>query len=148
MFRRFGRWVLGRHGNMAWTALMLVAVLLPLASLTIDIPRYFVLRSRLQSATDAAALAAARCIDTAYYSETGQTRLDLAEAAQSAIAAFYGSTASLARTGGYRFSFHGIGVQGRYVTASGSGTLYGLFGTTPFVTVHATAQTAYREIER
>lgn len=132
---------------MAWTAVMLVAVLLPLASLTIDVPRYFVLRSRLQSATDAAALAAARCVDTAYYSKTGITRLDLGRAQAAASAAFYGSVNPLSRAG-YRFRFDGIFVRGDFVYAGGGGTLYGLFGTTPLVFLRASAETRYRETER
>lgn len=142
------RWIRGRSGNMAWTAVILVAVLLPLMSLTIDVPRYFVLRSRLQSATDAAALAAARCVDRPYYSETGMTRLDFGRAYLAASIAFYGSSNGVTRSSGYRFHFDGIRVGGRYVYARGSGTLVGLFGTTPLVTLHARAQTAYRETER
>ena len=48
---------------MVWNALVIVTVLLPLAGLAIDVPRYFALRSRLQIAADAGAEAAARAVD-------------------------------------------------------------------------------------
>jgi hypothetical protein len=45
---------------MVWNALVIVTVLLPLAGLAIDVPRYFALRSRLQIAADTGAEAVAR----------------------------------------------------------------------------------------
>ena len=57
------QWLLGRRGDMVWNALVIVTVLLPLAGLAIDVPRYFALRSRLQIAADAGAEAAARAVD-------------------------------------------------------------------------------------
>ena len=60
---RTRRWLVGDEGNMVWHALILITVLIPLASLTIDVPRYYTLRSRLQLAADAAAESASRCLD-------------------------------------------------------------------------------------
>ncbi len=59
---------------MVWNALVIVTVLLPLAGLAIDVPRYFALRSRLQIAADAGAEAAARAVDIRHYINTGETR--------------------------------------------------------------------------
>ena len=61
---------------MVWNALVIVTVLLPLAGLAIDVPRYFALRSRLQIAADAGAEAAARAVDIRHYINTGETRLE------------------------------------------------------------------------
>ena len=40
------QWLLGRRGDMVWNALVIVTVLLPLAGLAIDVPRYFALLRR------------------------------------------------------------------------------------------------------
>src|SRR5690606_14330801 len=36
-------WLQSSRGDMVWNALVLISVLLPLASLTLDVPRYYVL---------------------------------------------------------------------------------------------------------
>ena len=54
---------------------MLITVLVPLAGLAIDVPRYFTLRARLQLAADAAAEAAARSVDIPHFRNTGEVRL-------------------------------------------------------------------------
>ena len=56
-------------GDMVWNALVIVTVLLPLAGLAIDVPRYFALRSRLQIAADAARKRRARQVDIAALSK-------------------------------------------------------------------------------
>ena len=61
---------------MAWTAVFLITVLLPLMLLVIDGSRVFYIRGRLQTATDAACEDAAWAAgDRPEYIDSGQTRL-------------------------------------------------------------------------
>ena len=76
-----------RGSSMAWTAVFLITVLLPLMLLVIDGSRVFYIRGRLQTATDAACEDAAWAAgDRAEYIASGQTRLgndwDVVEVAQ------------------------------------------------------------------
>jgi hypothetical protein len=62
--------------SMAWTAVLLITVLLPLMLLVIDGSRVFYIRARLQTATDAACEDAAWAAgDRLEYINSGQTRL-------------------------------------------------------------------------
>ena len=66
----------GRGGNIPFWALVIALVFLPLGSLLVDAPRLYTASIRLQSALDAAAEAAARCVDVDWYQDTGEVRLD------------------------------------------------------------------------
>ena len=66
----------GRGGNIPFWALVIALVFLPLGSLLVDAPRLYTVSIRLQSALDAAAEAAARCVDVDWYQDTGEVRLD------------------------------------------------------------------------
>ncbi len=92
-------WLADRRGDMVWNALIIVTILLPLASLCIDVPRYFILRARLQAACNAASEGAARAVDIAYFQTTGDTRLDPGQAASNASALFSAGVSSLAGRG-------------------------------------------------
>ena len=92
---------------MVWNALVIVAVLLPLAGLTIDVPRAFILRARLQAACNAASEAAARAIDVPHFRDTGEVRLDTGKALASAQNYFAAGTSSLAG-GGYQPAMTGF----------------------------------------
>ena len=62
--------------SMAWTAVLLITVLMPLMLLIIDGSRLFYIRGRLQTATDAACEDAAWAAgDRLKYIDSGQTRL-------------------------------------------------------------------------
>ena len=62
--------------SLAWTAVFLVTVLMPLMLLVIDSSRLLYIRGRLQTATDASCEAAAWAVgDRLNYTRTGQTRL-------------------------------------------------------------------------
>ena len=62
--------------SMAWTAVFLITVMLPLMLLVIDGSRVFYIRGRLQTATDAACEDAAWAAgDRPEYIDSGQTRL-------------------------------------------------------------------------
>ena len=66
------------HGSsMAWTAVFLVTVLMPLMLLIVDGSRLLYIRGRLQTASDAACEAAAWFAgDRSYYQDTGRTRIE------------------------------------------------------------------------
>jgi hypothetical protein len=61
---------------MAWTALLVIFLALPLASLTVDIVRGLYVRTHLQTASDAACQAAADALDVATFRNTGQRRIN------------------------------------------------------------------------
>lgn len=62
-------------GSMAWTAILFAAVLVPLMIFVIDGSRILRIRSRLQTAVDAACEDAAwSAADVEHYRETGETR--------------------------------------------------------------------------
>jgi uncharacterized membrane protein len=65
-----------RGSSMAWTAIFLTTVLVPLMLFVIDGSRLLYVRGRLQTATDAACEDAAWAAgDRPNYTDTGQTRL-------------------------------------------------------------------------
>ena len=137
----------GRSGDMVWNALVIVTVLLPLSGLAIDVPRYFLLRSRLQVAVDAAAEAAARQVDIAHYQNTGETRLDPDTYGGEAHWAFETAVTDL-RARGYTASFDTLSVDeaADAVTVDASGTIRLFYNLTPPVTVRVSATSWYRMI--
>jgi Flp pilus assembly protein TadG len=134
---------------MVWNTLIIVTVLLPIAGFAIDVPRYVMLRSRLQIACDAAAEAAARQVDTAHYTTTGETRLNPTTYAGEAQWAFAQAVAGLTAKG-YTASMTGIAldeaVDAVQVDAAGSLRLF--YNLTPPVTVRTTATSWYRMVRR
>jgi uncharacterized membrane protein len=65
-----------RGSSMAWTAVFLITVLLPLMLLVVDGSRLFYIRGRLQTATDAACEDAAWAAgDRPIYIDTGDSRI-------------------------------------------------------------------------
>jgi len=143
--RRLRAFFSGRKADMVWNTLVTVSVLLPLLSMTIDIPRYFRLRSTLQAAADAAAEAAARCVDVPVFYQTGDVRLDTACAHSDAYAVFDAATASL-RSTGYYPALTGLYIdesQNR-VEARAQGTIRLFFGLSPRFTVRVEAWSRFR----
>jgi hypothetical protein len=130
---------------MVWNALILVTVLLPLAGLTIDVPRYFILRARLQAACNASSEAAARAVDVPYFQETGDTRLIPGDALANAQTYFAAGVSSLVG-GDYHPVLSGFAIDSgqRAVSVQGSGTLRLLFNTTPAFEVRASSTSWYR----
>ncbi len=122
-------WLGGQSGDMVWNALIIAAVLLPLAGLCIDVPRFFVLRARLQAAANASAEAAARAIDVPHFRDSGEVRLDRGRAAADAQSYFAAGTRSLAG-GGYRPALTGVAVDDgrRTVTVRATGYMQAMFG--------------------
>jgi hypothetical protein len=142
-------WLLGRRGDMVWNALVIVTVLLPLAGLAIDVPRYFALRSRLQIAADAGAEAAARAVDVRHYINTGETRLEPDRYAGEAGWAFEIAVTDL-RARGYTANLDGVDLDegADAVSTRASGTIRLFYNLTPPVTVRVTATSWYRMIQR
>ena len=139
----------GRRGDMVWNALVIVTVLLPLAGLAIDVPRYFSLRSRLQIAADAGAEAAAQAVDIRHYINTGETRLEPDRYAREAAWSFDTAVSGL-RARGYTANLDGVDLDegADAVTTRASGTIRLFYNLTPPVTVRVTATSWYRMIQR
>ncbi len=142
-------WLRGRRGDLVWSTLVIVTVLLPLGGLSLDVPRYFLLRSNLATAADAAAAAAAQCVDTPHFQNTGETRLlpdcALAEARDAFAASLHNLDPAT-----YHPRFVSLSIdEGRdEVTVRATGDLRLIFGLTPAFTVHVTAVSRYRMIVR
>ncbi len=130
---------------MVWNALVIVAVLLPLAGLTIDVPRVFILRARLQGACNAASEAAARTIDVAHFRDTGDVRLDAGRALTNAQSYFAAGTSSLAG-GGYQPVMTGFQIDPgqRAVTIKAVGSMRAIFGLVGDFQVSAASTSWYR----
>ena len=77
-YHRFCRWIArpslpNEHGYaMAFWAIFMGAVIMPLLVLSWDVGRLFYARGEIQKAADAAALAAAREVDVQHYMLTGE----------------------------------------------------------------------------
>jgi hypothetical protein len=141
-------WLRDQRGDMVWNALVIVAVLLPLAGLTIDVPRAFILRARLQAACNAASEAAARAIDVPHFRDTGEVRLDAGKAFASAQNYFAAGTSSLAG-GGYQPAMTGFDVDAsqRAVTVRATGVMRAMFGLVGDFQV-STASTSWYRMDR
>ena len=131
-----------RSGDLVWSAVVLVAVLLPLASLTLDVPRYFVLRSRLQLAADAAAEAGAQCVDLAHFQETGEAVLEAGCLGQEPAAVFAATVAPL-QAKGYQLAM-GVQAGSDTVQVQAWGRLPIFFQLTPALTVRVRATSRFR----
>lgn len=142
-------WLRQCGGDMVWNALVIITVLLPLASLTIDVPRYFTLRARLQLAADAAAAAVARCVDVTHFQQSGETRLRSDCVATEPGFIFSQATQDL-HSKGYAPSLGAVAVdEGEdtvSVAASGTTTLF--FGLTPAFAVNVSTVSSFRMDQR
>lgn len=143
---RLARWMLSRQGDMVWNALVIVTVMLPLMGLTLDIPRYFILRSTLQSAADAAAEAAAQTLDAGAFINAGEVSL-ASYATDSAARVFY-AVAAPASDRGYGIALDGVSIDesNDTVAVTAHGALRYLFGLTPEVAIHVQASSRFRSL--
>ena len=138
-------WLCDARGDLVWTTLVLVAVLIPLGGLSIDVSRYFLLRSTLATSADAAAAAAAQCLDIPHFQNTGETRLLSKCAAAEAHDAFAANVAELdAAT--YHPAFTTITIDEALdeVNVNAQGDISLIFGITPAFTVEVQASSRYR----
>jgi len=136
----------GRAGNVTFWALIIALVFIPLAALLVDAPRLYTASIRLQSAVDAAAEAASRCVDVDWYQESGFTRLNLDCASAEAQRQF---RLTAGGTPQMRPAFGGITVDetADAVTATGSMTVDVLFRHIT-VRIHRSATSAFRMEQR
>lgn len=77
--------------SMAWWAVVLALVGVPLMSLAIDISRLLYVRTHLQTAADAGCEAAAQGADFPLWQTGGPQRIQAAQAVANAQAAFWGT---------------------------------------------------------
>lgn len=87
--------------SLAWFAVVLLVLGMPLASLSIDITRLMYVRGHLQTATDAACQAAADALDVRAFRDQGVRRIDAGRARAQAGQVF---GATLSDSGRVRFS--------------------------------------------
>ena len=141
------RWLIGNKGDMVWNALVIITVMIPLMGLTIDVPRYFILRSTLQNAVDAAAESAAQTTDAAAFINAGDQRL-LDRGAVLYAHRVFDAVAAPMTAKGYDLVLDGIHIdEARHrVTATGHGALRYLFGLTPSVTLRVQGTSSFRSI--
>ncbi len=140
-------WLRDCRGDLVWSTLVIVTVLLPLGGLSLDVPRYFLLRSNLATAADAAAAAAAQCVDAPHFQNTGETRLlpdcALAEARDAFVASLHNLDPATYHP---RFVSLSIDEGQDEVTVRAAGDLRLIFGLTPAFTVNVSAVSRYRMI--
>jgi hypothetical protein len=92
MGRHLRRILLGTAGISApyWTVIF-ATVLIPLASLSMDVPRALYVRMHLQAANDAACEAAAQALDIPKFQKTGTAEIDPGLARSYALREFNGT---------------------------------------------------------
>lgn len=119
-----------RGMSLAWFAVVLLILGLPLASLSIDITRLMYVRGHLQTATDAACQAAADALDVPAFRDQGVRRINAGLAAGQANRVF---NATLSDAGKIRFSASlSVGLSGPTVAnCSASASLEPLIPISP-----------------
>lgn len=90
-----------RGDVMAWFAMLILLVGVPLASLSIDITRLMYVRTHLQAASDAACQAAADALDVRAFRDSGTARIEPGLARSQASQVF---SATVADAGRVQFS--------------------------------------------
>jgi len=135
------------RGDMVWGTIVVATVLLPLASLSIDVPRYYTLRSTLQAATDAAAEGAARCIDGPVFENMGEDFLYSSCVQREAASRFYG-TAQVLDGKGFSYRFDSVSLSFRSITVTAQGSARVFFGILPGFTVHVRSTSRWRAVRR
>ena len=137
--------------SLAWTAVFLVTVLMPLMLLVIDGSRLLYIRGRLQTATDAACEAAAWTAgDRLNYPRTGQTRLGnngyVVEVAQNAFASTLNERTRMAFTPQLMVTLDDANNQILCSATALVPVLFSAVGVTPQVTVptHTIAAIRFR----
>ena len=138
-------WLKASSGDLVWSSLLVIAVLLPLASLTIDVPRYLILRTRLSLAADAVAAGTARCVDVSHFQNTGESRLNPFCVDRTSRDLFAEATTGLSANG-FSPSLTGVAIDetADTITVSASGTTRLFFQTTPNVTVNVDSRSRFR----
>ena len=128
--------------SLAWTAVFLITVLLPLMLLVIDGARLLYIRGRLQTAADAACEAAAwEAGDRIAYIDTGQTRLAndgyVVEVAQNTFASTLDERSRMAFSAGLAVILDGASHQILCSASAQVPILFSAVGVAPQVVIHA-----------
>ncbi len=145
------QWLTDRRGNFTMTlyAVLFVTVVPALFLLVTVAPRYYMTYVRLQNAADAAATAAARCIDVPHFQNTGEVVLDVACARSEAFDRFNHTLAYLVDRG-YTFSLDRIDIddaQGQ-VTIAATGEMPTIGVGIPVPPIHVASTAYYRMTTR
>jgi uncharacterized membrane protein len=138
-----------RGSSLAWTAIFLITVLLPLMLLIVDGARLLYLRGRLQTATDAACEDAAWTVgDRRRYLENGSTRFgDLSyaiELAQSTFASTLDERSRMVFSAGLNVTFDETSNQVLCAATATVPILFAAVGIDPQVEIPAKASAAIR----
>jgi len=141
-------WLRERRGDMVWIAIVIVTVMLPLASLTMDIPRYFRLSGQLSQALEATGQGVVNtCLDMGHFEQSGQVRLVDVCLYYESGALFVLNTQDLAGRG-YQPRLTGIAyshsTQRLYL--EGEGSLSVFFGLTPALTLRRSVESRVRMV--
>ncbi len=144
----FRSWLFGRRGDMVWSAIVIVTVMLPLASLTIDIPRYFRLSGQLSQALETTGQGLVNtCLDMGHFEQSGQVRLVDVCLYYESGALFILNTQDLAWRG-YQplLTNFGYNPSTQRLHVEGEGTLTVFFGLTPAITIRRSVESRVRMV--
>lgn len=124
---------------MAFMAVIVAALVLPLMSLAIDASHAMVVRSRLQTAADAACQAGVQAVAAQAYQAGGSQSLDFSRAASYALQAFSADTEESALRG-YQPAITGFSVvNGNALRCEATAQVQTVVGITPPMVVRVEA---------
>lgn len=141
-------WIADSRADMVWSAIVIVTVMLPLASLTIDIPRYFRLSGQLSQALETTGQGLVNtCLDMGHFEQSGQVRLVDVCLYYESGALFILNTQDLAWRG-YQplLTNFGYNPSTQRLHVEGEGTLTVFFGLTPALTIHRSVESRVRMV--
>ena len=143
-------WLRGRRGDMVWSAIVIITVMLPLASLTIDIPRYFRLSGQLSQALEATGQGVVNtCLDMGHFERSGQVRMVDVCIYFESTALFTLNTQELTRRG-YQPRMTDIRYDptAQRLYLAGEGALSAFFGITPALTLRRSVESRVRMVSQ
>lgn len=138
---RLAAFAADRRAGLAWNAVVLTAVFLPLCSLAVDLPEYYAAAAHLEMALEAAAQDAAnQCMQLRVFSLTGNAALD-ADCVRATVRSRFDSlTQGLAAAGrSPKLSATRCGDSCLSVSVEGSLAMEPFFGLAPPVSIRRTA---------
>lgn len=144
----FRIWLRERRGDMVWSAIVIVTVMLPLASLTIDIPRYFRLSGQLSQALEATGQGVVNtCLDMGHFEQSGQVRLVDVCLYYESMALFVLNTQELTGRGYQpRMTDIAYSPSTQRLHLEGEGSLSVFFGLTPALTLRRSVESRVRMV--
>lgn len=145
-----GGWLIDGTGDMVWSAIVIITVMLPLASLTIDIPRYFRLSGQLSQALEATGQGVVNtCLDMGHFERSGQVRMVDVCIYFESTALFTLNTQELTRRG-YQPRMTDIRYDptAQRLYLAGEGALSAFFGITPALTLRRSVESRVRMVSQ